>query len=366
MPAIVQPELLAELRKPLFPVLRFITEDGEVYLPGSDYGMTGIPQNARIQTINGVSLSEAVKEFQSFFGGARNFRKEMSNRLIGYLLFLKGVQPPFKIGYATEEKTNEIRILPKGVTFMEMLQRTMPQIRQQNGYRIFENKIAWLNYVSMNGDFNHWGNFLDSFFTDIRSRKIKTLCIDIRNNSGGNSLFNNFLLAYITKKKFLQSGGKSWRISNDYKEHQRNNGMANSDYQSKETGTIWTYENCEPVANLVIADSVFQGKIYQVTGAFSFSSANMLADAFKTFSLGTIIGEPTGEYTNDFGEVMPIVLPNSKIALQLTTSFETGADCNKQDFHTVEPDILIIPTLKDKIAGKDVVMEYIFEKAGIE
>jgi hypothetical protein len=46
----------------------------------------------------------------------------------------------------------------------------------------------------------------------------------------------------------------------------------------------------------------------------------MLADAVKQYKLATLIGEPTGESTNDFGEVYTMELPNSKVKVQVTTA----------------------------------------------
>lgn len=361
MPAIIQPELVTELKSDVFLPFRFIIDSDDVYISKSDYEASGIPLGSKITAINDISLDKAKKEFKTFIGGSENFAFEMSNRLMGYFLFLNGVQPPFKITYQTQQFNYETLISNYSVTFMEMLQKSLPQIKGKNEYSLIDNQIAYLNYISMDGDFNEWGEFLDSFFDIISEKEIKVLCIDIRNNSGGNSLFNNFLLAYITKNKFLQSSGKSWKISEDYKRYQQVNGNINAEYQSRLDGSIWTYEDCNPNENLVIADSIFNGKVYLLTGAFTFSSANMLADAFKTFNLGTIVGEPTGEYTNDFGEVMPIVLPNSKIKIQVTTSFEYSADCNKNDFHTVVPDIIIKPSLENKMTEVDEVLEYLLK-----
>jgi hypothetical protein len=359
MPAIVQPAIVPELKNNNFLPFSFIFYADDVYISKSDYEILGIPFGSKIKSINNISLVNAKKEFQTFFGGSENFTQEMSNRLMGYFLFLKGVQPPFIITFTTQLNNDKTIILDAGVMFTEMMQKSMPHIKGKNEYRIIDDKIAYLNYISMNGDLYEWGEFLDSLFKDIQEKEIKALCIDVRNNSGGNSLFNNFLLAYITDKEFLQSSGKSWKVSYDYKNYQLANGIINSEYQSKENGSIWTYENCDPIENLVTVDSIFNGKVYLLTGAFTFSSANMLADAFKTFRIGTIIGEATGEFTNDFGEVMPIVLPNSKIKIQLTTSFEFGADCNKNEFHTIIPDIIVKPTLKNKLSEIDEVLAYL-------
>ncbi|GAA4449519.1 hypothetical protein GCM10023092_03880 [Rurimicrobium arvi] len=359
MPAIVQPALRSELVGANFLPLKLVVDNKKVY--AGSRGIFSLPPDAQIKHINGLSLEKSLLELEQLLGGSKNFTQEMAAKLLSYFLFLQGVQPPFTIEYITSTKQTKKDKINNGITFIEMIHISMPHLKEQNSFRVMSHEGAYLNFISMNGDLQQWGSFLDSAFIEMRAMEIKNLYIDIRNNSGGNSLFGNYLLAYLTKEKFLFSSGKCWKISARMKQYQQQNGSFNKEYQSRETGTNWCYDKCIPEENPVIADSIFNGKVYLLTSPFTFSSANMLADAFKTFHLGTIIGESTGEYTNDFGEVMQFELPNSKIKIQTTTSFEYGADCDKTSFHTVSPDIIIKPSLDDKIRGNDAVMRYLLK-----
>ncbi|WP_394801084.1 S41 family peptidase [Chryseobacterium gleum] len=98
-----------------------------------------------------------------------------------------------------------------------------------------------------------------------------------------------------------------------------------------------------------------------LTGPFTFSSANLVADGMKQYKLAELVGEPTGEYTNDFGEAFMFTLPKSKIQMRSTSSMSFGADCNTSSYTPVVPDILIVPTLQDKINGIDKPLEYILK-----
>ena len=361
MPYLVQPQIKANLAEADFLPFKLVFDKGSAYIKAPEEGLL---HGANILSVNGLSTKAAVKEFSALLGGSAYYKKEMAERLFGYFLFLKGIRPPFKITYTTTGKNVNTKTVDKGITFKEALHQSMPHLNNSNSFKLLNTKTAYLDFLSMNGSLDAWGNFLDSAFTSVRKDKVETVLVDIRNNPGGNSVFANYLLAYITRKKFLLASGKCWRISADMKKVQQENGETNPEYQSKENGTNWCREFCEPQENPVVADSVFTGKVYLLTGPFTFSSANMLADAIKTFKLGTVIGTPTGEYTNDFGETLVFSLPHSNIKIQTTTSFEYGANCNRTISETVKPDITITPTLADKLSETDTILLRILKIAG--
>ena len=74
-------------------------------------------------------------------------------------------------------------------------------------------------------------------------------------------------------------------------------------------------------------------------GPSTFSSANFLADAVKTYNITTLIGTPTGEYTNDFGEQLNFNLDNSESPVFISSTFDIGANGNDAILEPVYPDI---------------------------
>lgn len=106
-------------------------------------------------------------------------------------------------------------------------------------------------------------------------------------------------------------------------------------------------------------NSIFEGWIYFITRDFTFSSANMLAGAVKQYRTSTILGEPTGESTNDFGENLNIESSATRVRMQLTTSFEVRADCNRSHNKPLMPGILLHNAIADKNTGRDPVHEFL-------
>jgi hypothetical protein len=83
---------------------------------------------------------------------------------------------------------------------------------------------------------------------------------------------------------------------------------------------------------------LFEGKTCVLIGPNTFSSANMLADAVKTYQLSTLIGEATGENTNDFGEQLSFTLPHSGATVFVSSTYDIGADGDASVLRPVFPD----------------------------
>ena len=81
----------------------------------------------------------------------------------------------------------------------------------------------------------------------------------------------------------------------------------------------------------------------------------MTANAIRDYKLVTLVGEPTGENPNDYGEVFILTLPNTKIRVRTTTALFIRANGNEHDNNPVIPDILV---KQDPKSTKDDVLEF--------
>ncbi|MDO8629407.1 MAG: S41 family peptidase [Phycisphaerales bacterium] len=96
------------------------------------------------------------------------------------------------------------------------------------------------------------------------------------------------------------------------------------------------------------------GGVIVLIGRRTFSSAYLHADAMKKKLGAILIGEPTGQKPNAYGEVREFVLPHSQIIVRYSTKFwrmESG------DRPSLAPDILIEPSSPDYFAGRDPVLD---------
>jgi len=359
-PVIMQTVLKPYFRGSVFVPLVMESDDTGVYVK-EDLLKSGIPVGARLVSINGLDMYSFFKEACNYYGGLPSFRSVMATRLLNYYLFMYGIKPPFAVRYIYNGN-EQTATLVNGTNMSAWLTKTLPGSSvAPYSFEIINDKLGYLDFVSMKNP-EVFDRYIDSCIKLMNSKGIDSFVIDVRNNSGGNSQLADILISYFnTDKSYALWGGRYWRISNEYKQYLRENGDAGHDYLTKKTGTVWHSAGCDkrkPFSN----DTRFSGRVFLLTGPFTFSSANMLADGIKTYQLATIIGEPTGENTNDFGETYRFTLPHSKVVMQVSTSYDIGADCQRHEHHPVNPDILIKTSLEDRFAGRDKVMEYLLKK----
>jgi len=105
-----------------------------------------------------------------------------------------------------------------------------------------------------------------------------------------------------------------------------------------------------------------RGHLYTLIGRGTFSSAMMNAIHMKTDTNSILLGEPTGGRPNGYGEVRSFTLPNSGLTIQYSTRF--FRNWNEGDPESFPPDVEVIITMDDLLAGRDTVLEAAI--AGVE
>lgn len=68
----------------------------------------------------------------------------------------------------------------------------------------------------------------------------------------------------------------------------------------------------------------FTGTIYVLTSLSTFSAAMQVADCLQGNGLAKIVGESPGNLPVSYGNIVYYVLPFSKLALKISTSFMKG------------------------------------------
>ncbi len=361
-PYIVQPVIKNELLKEQFLPFPVIIDKQQLYISETTAVKLGLPGAGVIDSINSKAAGPLLIEMSKYFGGTRAFSAAMEEKLLPYFLFLNNIRAPFTINFSDLAGRTSTIAIEKGLVFKEALSISMPHIKTDYRFKIIENKLGFIDFMSMSGDLSLFNTFMDSCITVCKKSNISALAIDLRNNSGGNSELGDILLSYINTNDYSLMGGRKWKISRQYKEYLVASGDTGNVYLSKPDGSVWEFGDCKPQKPRFVTGNVYKKKVYFITGPFTFSSANMVADGVKQYHLAEIIGQPTGENTSDFGETYLFSLPNSRIKMQTTTSFDRGADCNNRAFAPVKPNKLINTTLADRLNGNDKELEYLLKQ----
>jgi hypothetical protein len=302
-----------------------------------------ILKGAVIESINGVSMVEIYKECMSYIGGIESFKNSTCERLLPiYLFYTEKISTPFSIKISGVDGTFNT----PGIDFEGLQEFLNGKQRKENyTFQIIKKDVGLISYNSCQ-DYSGFKKFLKQTFKEIEDKNITKLIIDIRENGGGDSGLNDLLLAYITETSYRQSSGRFWKVSEEAKAAYQ----ANPLYE-KNLGQDFMKEYVESENQSIIENvqeelikpqkpkNYFNQKTCFLIGPNTFSSANFLADAVKTYNLSTLIGLATGEYTNDFGELLEFTLPNSGNSIFVSSAYDIGANGNPNLFEPVYPDI---------------------------
>jgi hypothetical protein len=104
----------------------------------------------------------------------------------------------------------------------------------------------------------------------------------------------------------------------------------------------------------------FNPHIYCLINRKVFSSGILNTYDIKTKLGAILVGQPTGQGVNHYGEVKSFQLPNSKIEVQYSTKY---FKITENDSTIINPDVLIEPTINDFMNGKDPVIDYCISSA---
>lgn len=123
----------------------------------------------------------------------------------------------------------------------------------------------------------------------------------------------------------------------------RNNAGGDSSLLSPIINVIKTYQR------------VNKPDIYCLINRRVFSSGVLNTYDIKHKFNATLVGQPTGQGVNHYGEIKKLVLPNSKIEIQYSSKYFKLIE---DDSHNILPDVLIEPNIDDIMSGKDSILDY--------
>ncbi len=119
------------------------------------------------------------------------------------------------------------------------------------------------------------------------------------------------------------------------------------------------YLNRPIIHGFIRSDKINQpGRLFTIIGRQTFSAAMNFVNAMKLNTHTLFVGEPTGARPNSYGDNAPVILPNSKIPVRLSTLW--WQDMDPRDTRDYQgPDLAADLTMADYQAGRDPALEVI-------
>ena len=301
-------------------------------------------------SINGTSINEILDKIYRQVSGERLLMKNTKIEMYSFPRYywqVFGKVDTFKV----ELKQNEKKITYKldAIRLIEDYESKRSEILNSTMSLKFYDNIAYLNPGSFGGDLDTFKSFIDTSFTKIKSKHCKTLLIDLRNNSGGDNDYSDYMLSYVANKPFTWNSSFKLRTSALLKESGKNSKHKYSDYWksifSHENGERYefNFEKMQPQPR----EKRFTGKVYAMVNRQSHSQATVTAAQIQDYNFGTVVGEETAEYPSLIASVFYFNLPNTGIQVQMSKGKMIRVNgSTKQE--GVIPDIFIKDYLLDE------------------
>ena len=217
--------------------------------------------------------------------------------------------------------------------------------------------------------------FLDSSFADIKSKKIRHLIIDLRNNEGGGDGYDNMLLSYLINKPIVPenttvSGRKfnflkyTVNLSDEVKAFIENP----NEFLQNDTSLVLK-EQYSGQTMLPNQNNLYNGKIIIITNGGTFSaSTNVIKQLYnfrqKSNNKILFVGEENGGdiYSNTecAGQDYTIKLPNSSIEVDMP-ALCTG-QLKKNYPKKRLPDYTVYDNIEDLKKGDETILKFIQQK----
>lgn len=316
-----------------------------------------IPKGAEILKINGIASEKIVKDIISLNTGERDeFKAEYgANSFFFYVDYLYQAKGNYKIDFLSNGKKQQQVI--KGILFSDY-EKQKENIEKQEAnesesqpsaenYKL--QIIADKNTAIISFEVFDWEGFTDfcnRAFATIKDKKISNLIIDLRNNLGGDSDVGDELFQYFLNQPYKQYdkvvGKNSPLLKERLREHHKNGkALDASDLEllQKTNGTYDTIVYDEiPIRDNPLR---FNGKVYLLTSAQTFSSAADFAQCFIYYKRGIVIGEETGGLVVSYGDIVSYQLPNTKLPVTISSKLYYNVGTKADDWRGATPDINI-------------------------
>ena len=227
-----------------------------------------------------------------------------------------------------------------------------------------------------------FGLFLHEMFSEMNQQGVKTLVIDVRNNSGGNSKLCDQLLSWLKPIDEIHDMSTMIRISKlwetqypdmamTFKEKLQKKGIAYRLGELYDLSILNDGESEKSEMDMIIdqmfvmnhsSDSLFTGKVIFMQGKDTFSSAGMLITKAVDNGIGIVIGENSVYTPSAYGDILTWELPNTHVQGFVSHKIFIRPDASKKNENAIIPDIPLPETWDDFQNGTDPCWRWVLEQ----
>jgi Peptidase family S41 len=257
-------------------------------------------QGDRLLAINGKPIGEIVDYLLARSpGDTPAFRRAWLARRFATLYWIAlGDTRDYDISYEDQGGCrHDVRV--PGATVAPVLAQAQPSPSDLYQQRILDNDVGYLRVASFAGENREaFATFATKAFADLKAANIRSLIIDVRDNSGGDDpLWQQSLMNNITTTPYAQLSRFVIRVT----ERNADPGDVIGSVQRSEYTRRFTPDADNP--------NRFNGPVFVLGGPFSYSAAIQFMVAGQDFHIAKIAGEETGAFSCQTGQVNTLAMP---------------------------------------------------------
>lgn len=300
------------------PPFRLKWQAGQVVIDRTIAGLEHL-RGACLSEINGRPFAEAVSPILAHVSGERE-----AFRIISFLgsqdlhwALVRPIGGP-EMTVTVRRGTSEPQSVRAPLISRSQYRRELPLVRDvyPAGTHAFhhDGRICYWRFDSFDVS-GAAKKAIDAVFEDIRGHNARNLIIDLRFNGGGSSEAADYILGYLTSKRYRVSSRIDIKVSKQLRAAQ-SFGMLDLPARLFH-GRVVSFK--QPSRRPRDMGYRFDGSVYVIAGPGTFSSAADFVHIVKDYHLGTVVGEETGGLRLCFGDCPGFQMPYSNLPFAVST-----------------------------------------------
>ena len=347
----------------IFP-LEIVVEDGKALVRKNFSTNSEIKIGSEVVKVNDVPIQELLYKIYPQLSAETLYFKNAKLELLTFpRLYWQvfGEQDVFKITIKNKNEIIEHNL--KAVDLIHDFETKRKDIISPERYLKFYQNTAYLKPGNFSGDEQQYKIFIDSVFTEIKTKNSKNLILDLRNNAGGHNVLSDYVVSYFANRPFTWNSKFTLKTSAILKEQTRIQNDTTDSYFKQilahKDGTYYKYpfENYMPQPK----SKRFEGTVYTLINRHTYSMAAVTAAMIQDYGFASIVGEETGDFPTLHAAQFSYSLPETGIIVKVPKGYfvRPNGNDNRQG---VIPDVKIKNAIVDE---NDVILNNVLNIIGM-
>ncbi len=332
----------------LFP-LDLIEENDKVVVKANFSENPAFAVGTEILSINGQSITDILNQIDRQLSAETPYFKNAKREIWSFpRLYWQvfGKVDAFQIEISTKDGAQTI--ISPAINLIEGFERKRSDVFSDKRGLSFIEEIAYLNPGNFSGDLDAFKTFVDASFADIASQSATGLIVDLRNNSGGDNDFSDYLVSYFADQPFKWSSNFQIKVSDILLKDIETRNLTSAYFQTIQKHKAGeTFEFPLPEIAPQPKDKRFTGDVILLVNRHSYSMAAVTAAMVQDYGFATIIGETTGDHPTLHASQFSYTLPKTGVVVKSAKGYMIRPN-GSEDFAGLVPNVPVAVSVTDE------------------